>query len=157
MSPQSWGRWWPPWGECAFVLNHLLWEVTRLSADSGEVNVLSSELTQVAKLKKWWKEFGAFSWVNFVSLEDIVNLASEGDYRVLLFLSFIEIKVCVYMHVSACEFICCNTYEISSSVHSLQESCLPLCTKGEPQLILGSSFSSEYVPHPSLGRCLEQY
>lgn len=70
----------------------------------------------------------------------------------LLFLNFIEIKVCVYMRVSACKFICHDTYEISSSVYGLQESCLPPCTKGEPQLILGSSISFEYFPHPSLGR-----
>lgn len=52
-------------------------------------------LTQVAGLNKRWKEFGAFSWVAFVSSGSTVNLASEGDYSVLSLLSFTEIKVCV--------------------------------------------------------------
>lgn len=56
-----------------------------------------SELTQVARRNKRWKEFGAFSWVTFVSSGGIVNLALEGDYRVLLFLGFIETEVCVYL------------------------------------------------------------
>lgn len=58
-------------------------------------HALVSELTQVARLNKCWKEFGVFSWVTFVRSGGIVNSALEGDYRVLLFLSFIGTKVCV--------------------------------------------------------------
>lgn len=42
------------------------------------------------------------------------KLSIRGDYRVLLFLSFIEIKVCVYV----CGFIWHHTYQISSSALS---------------------------------------
>lgn len=141
------------WGECSFVLNHLLGGITRLRADSGGVRALFRELTQVARLNKCWKEFGAFSWVTVVSSGGIVNLALEGDYRVLLFLSFVEIKVCV----CTCVGLPVITPIRFHHLHCLQESCLPLCTKGDSQSVLGSSLSHECVPCLSPGSWWERH
>ena len=94
------------------------------------------------------KEFGMFSWVTFVSSGGIVNLASEGDYRPLLFLSSIEIEVRVYV----CGFICHHTYQISSSARCLLEFCLPLNTEGTPKIFFATS-----VLHLSPGSWSEQY
>lgn len=60
-----------------------------------------------------------------VSSGGVVKLAAMGDYRVPLFLTFAEIKVCVYLWGFACH----QTDQISSSVLCLRDPCFSLCTK----------------------------